>query len=140
MSHLAKVYIFKIGATLLAWCAPLLLLPGWLLTELGFPPQDTYMWVRMLGWAYLALCVGYGIGLKAALRGEYIEGPVYVGIVSNGGGCAFLTWYAVTGAWSEWGAMIQFIGWSSIVATFLITLGLYVFGVRAHGDAREEKT
>ena len=132
MKGLSGVYIFKIAATLLCWSAPLILFPAFLLDQIGFPQQDTYMWVRMLGWAYLALCVGYAFGLRAALAGEYLEGPVYVGLVSNGGACVYLSFYGLSGTWAEWGIAIQVLAWGSIAATFLITLGLYIWGVRAH--------
>lgn len=131
MKNLSRVYLFKIAATLLVWCVPLLLFPGELLSMVGFPEQETYMFVRMLGWAYLALCVGYFVGLQAALKGEVLMGPLYVGLVSNGGACVYLLYYGMTGTWDNWGICVQTIAWSSVSATFLITLGLYVFGIRA---------
>jgi hypothetical protein len=88
MSHLSKVFIFKFAATVAFWCIPLLLFPSEFLAVLGLPPQSSYMFVRMLGWAYLALCVGYAFGLKASLQGQRAAGPIWVGIVSNGGACA----------------------------------------------------
>lgn len=130
MSHLSKVLIFKIAATVLVWCVPLLLFPAACLEVLGFPPQTDYMFVRMLGWAYLALCVGYYFGLRASLSGKRLMGPIWVGIVSNGGACMYLFYYGITGTWDQWGAVIQFIAWSSVVATALITAGLIEFGVR----------
>ena len=130
MSNLSKVLVFKILGTLLLWCVPLLLFPAALLESTGFPKQDSYMFVRMLCWAYLALCVGYYFALKASLDGKRLMGPIYVGLVSNGGACIYLLYYGVVGTWSTWGAAIQFIAWSSVVATALITLGLYVFGVK----------
>ena len=87
------------------------------------------MFVRMLGWAYLALCVGYAFGLRASLQGKLLLGPIWVGVVSNGGACIYLLYYGATGTWAEWGVAIQFIAWGSIVATALITLGLIAFGV-----------
>ncbi len=86
----------------------------------------------MLGWAYLALCVAYAFGLSAALKGEHMIGPIWVGIVSNGGAwCLYLLFYGLTGAWSGWGLCIQVIGWRSAIATAGITIGLYQFGVRS---------
>lgn len=134
MSQLSKVFVFKITATVLCWCIPLIFFPAALIESLGFPEQQTYMFVRMLGWAYLALCVGYWFGLQAALRGKRAMGPIWVGIVSNGGAFIYLFYYGVSGTWSEWGVAVQFIGWSSILATFLITVGLFVFGVNGHGE------
>lgn len=129
MNNLSRVYFFKIFATIIFWCIPLLFFPKEWLQSFGFPKQETYMFVRMLGWAYLALCVGYFNGLLASLKGIKLKGPIYVGLVSNGGACLYLSYYAVLGTWNNWGSAIQFIGWSSIIATFLITLGLFVFGM-----------
>ena len=131
---LSRVFIFKIAATILFWCAPLILMPTSWLEALGFPSQETYMFVRMLGWAYLALCVGYWFGLQASLQGRRAMGPIWVGIVSNGGACLYLLYYGFSGTWTSWSMQVQFIGWASIMATALITAGLFVFGVRGEGD------
>lgn len=130
MSNLSKVLIFKISGTMILWCVPLLLLPGYVLESIGFPHQENYMFIRMLGWAYLALCFGYYFALKASLNGKRLMGPIWVGIVSNGGACLYLLYYGVIGSWSSWGGAVQFIAWGSVGATALITLGLYVYGVK----------
>ena len=130
MSNLSKVLIFKILGTISLWCVPLLLFPSTLLEHIGFPRQESYMFVRMLGWAYLALCVGYYFALRASLNGRRLMGPIYVGLVSNGGACLYLLYYGVMGTWSTWGGALQFIAWGSVLATALITLGLYLFGVK----------
>ena len=158
MNALARVFVFKIAATVLFWCVPLILLPASWLEAAGFPPQSSYMFVRMLGWAYLALCVGYAFGLAAALKGARLMGPIWVGIVSNAGACLYLLYYGLTGrnrtagpagptsrrrsarpipmagSWTGWGLAIQALAWGSALATAAITLGLYRFGVR--GDRR----
>ncbi len=130
MNRLSIVFIVKIGATVLFWCVPLIFFPAELLVALGFPPQPGYLFVRLLGWAYLALCVGYGFGLRDALRGLRAPGPIWVGIVSNGGACGWLLWHGVSGEWSRWGGFVQFVLWSSVAATAAITAGLYGYGVR----------
>lgn len=132
MSHLSKVLVFKIVATIVVWCIPLVLFPASVLTLVGFPEQSSYMFVRMLGWAYLALCVGYYFGLRASLEGRRMMGPIWMGLVSNGGACVYLLYYGATGAWAQWGGFVQFIGWGSVVATALITAGLFWFGVQGH--------
>lgn len=133
MSRLSKIFVFKISATILFWCIPLLLFPASILEAIGFPAQPSYLFVRMLGWAYLALCVGYAFGLEASLRGQRAAGPIWVGIVSNGGACLFLASFGLAGAWSTWGGFVQFVLWSSTAATAAITAGLYLFGVRDGG-------
>ena len=120
MSKLAWVLVFKIVGTVLSWCVPLILMPAAWLEAFGFPVQDNYMFVRMLGWAYLALCVGYYFALQAALAGKRLMGPIWVGVVSNGGGCLYLLFYGLSGSWAQWGGPIQFIAWSSVVATAAI--------------------
>ena len=42
------------------------------------------MFVRMLGWAYLALCVGYYFALKASLHDKRLMGPICVGMAMAG--------------------------------------------------------
>jgi len=130
MINLVNVLRFKIAATVIFWCVPLILFPASALTTLGLPEQGSYMFVRMLGWAFLALCVGYGFGLKAAMAGRYQPGPIWVGIVSNGGACTYLLYYGLVGEWATWGIIVQGIFWLSVGATALITLGLYFKGVR----------
>lgn len=93
------------------------------------------MFVRMLGWAYLSLCVGYAFALRSALAGKRALGPIWVGVVSNGGAFAYLLYYGVLGTWSSWGAPVQLIAWGSVLATFAITVGLVVYGIRGNGAA-----
>jgi hypothetical protein len=133
VSALSRVLIFKILATLLCWSAPLILLPASAIEAIGFPPQQTYMFVRLLGWAYLSLCVGYGFALRSALAGKRALGPIWV--VSNGGAFAYLLFYGLMGTWNTWGGAVQLIAWGSVVATFFITLGLIIYGVRGEGAA-----
>ena len=132
MNALSLTFTFKIALTILFWCAPLLLFPASLLEALGFPEQPTYLFVRLLGWAYVALCVGYGFGLRASLEGTRAAGPIWAGIVSNGGACAILCIFGIAGAWSTWSVLAQVLVWSSAVATGLITLSLLRFGAIAN--------
>ena len=135
MNALSRVLVFKISATLLFWSLPLILLPADLIEAAGFPHQDSYMFVRMLGWAYLALCVGYGFALREALQGRRAMAQIWVGIVSNGGAFGYLAYYGLAGTWSTWGPLIQLVAWASVLATLLITLGLWRFGLRGSGPA-----
>ena len=130
MSGLSRVLLFKISGTIFLWCLPLLLFPASLLESIGFPKQDSYMFVRMLGWAYLALCVGYYFALRASLNGKRLMGPIWVGIVSNGGACLYLLYYGLAGEWSSWSGLVLFILWGSVLATAIITFGLFQYGVR----------
>ncbi|MEM8768952.1 MAG: hypothetical protein AAGE43_16010 [Pseudomonadota bacterium] len=131
MNPLAKVFVFKIAVTILFWVVPLIAFPTGLLGALDMPTEPTDLFLRLLGWAYVALCVGYGFGLRAALADERLAGPIWVGIVSNGGASLYLTYYGASGAFSELTPLLQVLLWSSALATGLITLGLVQFGVRS---------
>lgn len=137
MNALSWIFVVKIVATIGVWCVPLLLFPATLLEALGFPAQPTYLFVRLLGWAYLALCVGYAFGLRAALRGKRAMGPIWVGIVSNAGACAWLLLYGAAGAWTGWGSAVQLIGWASVLVTAAIAAGLVRYGLRGAGAVSE---
>lgn len=134
MNHLSKIFVVKIAATVICWCVPLILFPATVLEAIGMPQQSTYLFVRLLGWAYLALCVGYGFGLQASLRGARAIGPIRVGIVSNGAACAVLLYYGVSGEWQGWGAALQVLLWASVLVTAAIAAGLYVFGILGKGE------
>ncbi len=119
----------KIAATILFWCIPLLLFPSSLLETFGFPPQENMVFLRLLGWAYFALCVGYGFGLQSARRGVRAPGPIWTGIVSNGGACVLLIVFGSSGTWSDWGSLAQAFMWGSALATGLIAAALVTSGV-----------
>ncbi len=131
MNALSRVFVFKISATIIVWCVPMLFFPSAVLVAAGLPHQpNDFMFIRMLGWAYLALCVGYAFGLRASLKGLRALGPIWVGIVSNGGACALMLYFGLTGAWGDMSAVIKFILWNSAAATAAITAGLWIWGIR----------
>ena len=130
LKPLIHVLRFKIVATVGIWCIPILLLPSDILSLSGVPDHTNWMFVRMLGWAYLALCVGYYFALVEAHAGRRLKGAISAGVVSNAGACAFLSYFGCSGAWSSWHLVTKVVLWGSIPATALITLGLIVFGLR----------
>ncbi len=85
MKSLIRTYQMKISFTLVMWCVPLLLFPHQVAELLGEQHGIIIALLRLLGWAYLALCVGYYVGLVEAKKGVFIKAPVLAGIVSNGG-------------------------------------------------------
>ncbi len=128
MQRLGFVLKAKIALTVVAWCVPLLFFPADLFVRLGFPSPTPEVFVRLLGMAYLALVLGYGLGLRQSQRGVYPAQAVWVGILSNGGACTLLVLHAAQGAWSGWGLLAQAFMWASLVGTGAITAGLVVFG------------
>ena len=137
MNVLALILTFKIVATVLVWCIPLLLFPSWLLEQSGLPSQEINMFARMLGWAYLSLCVGYCVGLSDEIQGKRNMLVVCVGLVSNGGGCLYLLYYGFSGTWTHWAVPLQVMLWGSAIAAGLITAGLYVFGFKSTNRSRK---
>ena len=87
------------------------------------------MFVLLLGWAYLSLCVGYYYGLREALQGRRMMAAIWTGIVSNGGACVYLIYYGALGNWADWGRFAQVLMWASAVATLSIAAGLVIFGL-----------
>lgn len=132
MRPLSLVFLFKIIATVTVWCGPLLLLPTEALLDLGLPIGESDVFARLLGWAYLSLCVGYVFGLAAALKGKRAMGPIWVGVISNSGACVLLVLSVPD--WINWSYAFAATGIFSILATAAITAGLIIYGVRAEGD------
>jgi hypothetical protein len=129
MTPLARVIVAKIAVTVLFWAGPLVLAPEWLLEAAGLPPGAAPL-ARLLGWAYLALGVGYGFGLREVLAGRRATGAVVVGIVSNAGASAWLAYFGLTGAWAGWHPAFRIVAWSSAAVTLALALGLYGYGLR----------
>ena len=129
MNALSFAFVGKIAVTIVLWCIPLIFFPLQLLEGMGLPVEANGMFLRLLGWGYLALCVGYAFGLREATRGNVAVGPIWAGIVSNGGACVWLAWFGLTGTWDSWHQWVQVIGWVSVVGTAIVTLQLIFLGL-----------
>jgi ABC-type Mn2+/Zn2+ transport system permease subunit len=113
------------------WAAALLLAPSQAARWLGFPEPEPELWARLLGAAFTALLVGYCVAFRDNMRGGREDVSIttlWVGSVSNGlGGMVLLK------SWPEWrdwgGALAQASLWVSMLAAFVITVGLIVFGL-----------
>ena len=127
---LVLTYRLKIAATVLAWCLPLLFVGRSQLQALGLDPDPSMMPLRMLGWAYVALCVGYTAGLRAALAGRVETGPIDVGIVSNGGAALMLAGHGALGLWDTWHPMLGFHLWGSALVAGGIAAALVAARLR----------
>ena len=140
LERLRRLYEVKIAGTVLLWCLPLSVQPQSLMTALDLNTPIASLFLRLLAIAYLALCVGYGLGWRAAGQGVLLTGPLWVGLVSNGGACVLLTAYGSMGAWNNLPPTIQSALWLSAASTALITLGLWLLGLqrRQHGMGHAE--
>ena len=129
MDALSVVLAFKLALTVCVWSVPLLLFPTRWLEKLGFTVPEPQLFMRLLGMAYAALAVGYAFGLHASCKGFYPMETVWIGIISNGGACLVLCFFAARGAWSQWGLIARLVLWGSLFATGAITAALIVAGV-----------
>src|SRR5919202_4800889 len=121
---LIYVLWFKIFVTLTLWAIPSLVLPESFIVSLGIPVNQSIIYVRLLGAAYLALLVGYVAGVKRVQTGKDVEHIIWAGIVSNGLASLLLFLYGVLGSYTEWLPLGQLYMWLSAVLTLIITVGL----------------
>jgi hypothetical protein len=135
MTALARVLVAKLTVTAVVWAGPLLLVPRSVL-EAGGLHSESVALARLLGCAYLALGVGYWLGLREELAGRYPGSTVAVGIVSNAGGGACMAYFVASGSAAGWHPLLRFAAWASAPMALAIALGLYWFGAREHA-ARE---
>jgi hypothetical protein len=129
VSRLEWVFTAKIIVTAVFWAGPLLLLPAGRLAAAGLPHEAVPL-ARLLGCAYVALCVGYAFGLREVRAGRRATSAVVVGVVSNAGAGAYLAYFGVNAAWMGWHPGVRVATWVSAAVTLIIALGLYWFGLR----------
>ncbi len=127
MRGLRTLLIRKIAITCLFWCAPLLAFPPAWFVALGIPAPEPLIFVRMLGAAYLALLIGYHVGVRGMAKGESPAQAIHMGIASNGLACSLLVICGIAGAWSSWGTGAQIFMWVSAAGACAMTFGLLRF-------------
>ena len=124
---LKALLIRKITITGLFWCLPLLAFPASWFVALGIPAPEPLLFARLLGAAYLALLVGYYMGIRGLAKDESPAQVIYTGIASNGLACLLLLYFGATGAWSSWGTGAQIFMWLSACGAFAMTFSLLRF-------------
>lgn len=122
MSPLKIILTIKIIYTAIFWSLPLLFFPKRAARLLAISAPQPILFAHLLGAAFLALLVGYVLGLLDLANGKEVVNTVWVGIVSNG--VAFLLLLIFAGQWNKWGTRAAIYMWSSTAVTLLITLGL----------------
>ena len=136
MRGLKGLLIRKIAITGIFWCIPLLTFPTSWWVALGIPAPEPLFFVRLLGAAYLALLVGYYMGMKGLEKGDNPKPVIYMGITSNGLACLLLVYFGATGSWSSWGVGAQIFMWISTLGAWAITFNLLRFR-RYLGERKE---
>jgi hypothetical protein len=104
------------------WAASLLFLSKAQFRKLGIAEPQPIVFTRLLGAAFLALLVGYALGLREIYQGEVPSNTIFVGVVSNGLACLILIYFGLKKMWSEWGRMARYSMWASAALTGLITM------------------
>jgi len=134
---LKATLILKILLTI-GWSASLLFLSRTQFEKLGVPEPKPVLFTRLLGAAFLALLVGYALGLRDLCRGEMPVNTMLVGIVSNGLACVILVYFGFQGTWGKWGALRGYCMWGSTILTGLITalLGISFLMIRGEVSTR----
>lgn len=128
MNRIIQLLWVKIIGTAVAAALPMLFTPYALYQWLGFPPQETLLFLRLYGLSTTALLVGYYGGIQLARQGQLPIGVLHMGLVSNGGQGLALVIAGVMGVYSQWGWMAQTMMWSlgafilAIAAAIVVTL------------------
>ncbi|MCB9478978.1 MAG: hypothetical protein H6684_03700 [Deltaproteobacteria bacterium] len=117
---LQNVLRFKLAVTVAIWAGPMLFLPKSVFALLGFPIPEPFLFVRLLGAAYLALCVGYGSGVVELSRGRSAAGAVWMGVVSNGSAAMLVALAAMRGTFADWPGLAKaYMAVSGVLAAAL---------------------
>ena len=125
MNLLKATLILKIVLTI-GWSASLLFLNKTYFEKLGVPEPKPVLFTRLLGAAFLALLLGYALGLRDLHRGEIPVNTMLVGILSNGLACVILVYFGFQGTWSTWSSVGRYCMWGSAIFTGLITVLLVI--------------
>ena len=130
MFNLVNVIALKIIVTMGFWSFPLLVAPSFFLPQAGLELPENTILLSLLGWAYVALCVGYGYGFLQARKGIREKGILAMGVVSNGGACLIMLFNAVIGMAPELTLFGNIIALGSVAFTGFFAVSLYLLGLR----------
>jgi hypothetical protein len=117
----------KVLVTAGLWAGPALLLPREWFPTFGIPepPEETVVFVRLLGAAYVALLVGYALAWQSPARHAAM---IVVGAISNGLASMVILAAGVHGAFTTWGILGSVYIWGSALAAAAIAVSLMVTG------------
>jgi len=124
---LRRTLAAKTLITLTLWAGPALFLPApWFpLFGIPQPPIAQLVFVRLLGAAYVALCVGYAIAWRTPGRHP---GAILVGIVSNGLAALAILSVGSAGGFDSWSPLGAAYIWGSCLAAAGVAIALLVTG------------
>ena len=124
---LRRTLAAKTLLTLALWAGPALFLPASWFPFVGIPepPLAQLVFVRLLGAAYFALCVGYAIAWRTPARHP---GAVLVGVVSNGLAALAILSVGSAGGFDSWSPLGAAYIWGSCLAAAGIATALVITG------------
>ena len=124
---LRRTLAAKTLLTLALWAVPALFLPAAWFPLLGIPepPLAQLVFVRLLGAAYVGLCVGYAIAWRSPARHP---GAVLVGVVSNGLSALAILSVGSAGGFDSWSPLGAAYIWGSCLVAAGIAIALVVTG------------
>jgi len=124
---LRRTLAVKTLLTLVLWAGPALFLPAPWFPLLGIPqpPLAQLVFVRLLGAAYVALCVGYAMAWRAPSRHPAV---VLVGIVSNALAALAILSVGSAGGFDGWSPLGAAYIWGSCLAAAAIAIALSITG------------
>jgi hypothetical protein len=120
-----KVFLLKMAFTLFG-LIPFIFFPKSLIVFIGIPCNDTTMFVRSLGFLYIALFFVYSSGYIQAKKNSYPINVVLFGTYTNGFSFILFLTYLLIGEFNNWGYMGKMMIYSSGFLFFFITLMLII--------------
>lgn len=138
MNRIILLLWVKIIGTLVGAALPMLLLSHPLYRALGFPEQDSLLFLRLYGLSTMALLVGYYGGIEMARRGEFPRGVLRMGLVSNGGQGLMLLGAGLLGAYAHWGLPAQLMMWT--LAGFILLIAAAITRTLLRGAPRDDRS
>jgi len=124
MRALRSILIRKIVITVLFICIPLIFFSSSLLESFGIQVGTSLLIFRLLGVAYLALCIGYFGGIKMIDCGRDASSIADMGIASNGLAGFVFVYFGVIGSWDSWNQFAKIYMWLLTFGAFYISTNL----------------
>jgi hypothetical protein len=120
-----KILLLKIAFTIFG-LIPFIFFPKSLIVSIGIPCNDTTLFIRSLGFLYIALFLVYFSGYNQAKKNIYPINVVLFGTYTNGYSFILFLIYLFLGEFNNWGYNGKIMIYSSGLMFFFITLLLII--------------
>jgi hypothetical protein len=119
------VLLLKMAFTVVG-LIPFIFFPKSLIVSIGIPCNDTTMFIRSLGFLYIALFLVYSSGYIHAKKNSYPINVVLFGTYTNGFSFILFLTYLLKGEFNSWGNMGKMMIYSSGFFFLFITSMLII--------------